>query len=158
MIKIKLSELDAPVKMERNCIARMKDFIEDERWHSERLLVLYGLPETGKDMLAKQILSYYRNSVKCSVYEVEETDTMEDIYQLLERIQEQDKDRVRQIIWFRPAFLIYLQHIFGLSLYQVLIPLRFIMQGTMNCLTGRLTYIQRISRLRSIAVCLDPKV
>ena len=101
MIKIKLSELDAPVKMERNCIARMKDFIEDERWHSERLLVLYGLPETGKDMLAKQILSYYRNSVKCSVYEVEETDTMEDIYQLLERIQEQDKDRVRQIIWFR---------------------------------------------------------
>ena len=52
----------------------------------------------------------------------------------------------------RPAFLIYLQHIFGLSLYQVLIPLRFIMQGTMNCLTGRLTYIQRISRLRSIVI------
>ena len=98
MIKKELTGITASDKRERFGIKKIKAFIEDERRHACRVLVLYGLAGTGGATLAQQVLGFYKGSAECIAYEVQDTDSMDDIYDMLEEV---DRKGTRQIIWLK---------------------------------------------------------
>ena len=100
MLQKVLSEISVSNKRERFGIRKIKEFIENERWHESRVLALRGLPGTGNSVLVGQVMECYKESVLCLVYEVQDTDRMHDIYDVLEDLREKNRDK-RLIIWLQ---------------------------------------------------------
>lgn len=100
MIKKDLCSLSVVTGMkERYGFEKIKEFIDNRDSHAKRVLILYGFDHTGKTTLAKQALAFYKDSKECIVYEVQETDTMRDIYDILEELR--NGEEVSRIVWFQ---------------------------------------------------------
>lgn len=100
MLQNALSEISVSNKRERFGIKKIKEFIENERWHESRVLALCGLPGTGNSVLVRQAMECYKESALCLVYEVQETDSMDDVYDVLEDLREKNRDK-HLIIWLQ---------------------------------------------------------
>lgn len=75
----------------RRCYKKAVDFLEESSGFSGRILTLYGLRRTGKTVLMKQLASNFGID---HIYEAEESDTMKDVYDILDKEREKNKPRM----------------------------------------------------------------
>ena len=80
MIKRDIEKFDVKDKKERYAVEKVRSFIDGNEALNGNILILYGLRRTGKTTIMEQAISTYKDKELCEFYEVQEKDTMQDIY------------------------------------------------------------------------------
>lgn len=83
MIKRNVEDFRLQGKKERDFVSEIKTFVKGERCYNGNILVLHGLRRTGKSIAMEQVVSELSEQMKCAFYEVEDTDTMSEIREIL---------------------------------------------------------------------------
>lgn len=91
MKRVDVSYADIEKFNKRRSFDDAVNFLEESQGRSGRILTLYGLRRTGKTVLMKQLACKYGVD---HIYEAEETDTMKDVYNILDKEREENHPKM----------------------------------------------------------------
>ena len=80
MFKRDISKFNVKDKKERFAVQDVRDFIESDKALDGNILIIHGLRRTGKTTIMQQVLANYSDINVCEFYEIQEKDTMQNIY------------------------------------------------------------------------------
>jgi GTPase SAR1 family protein len=83
MINRVLADIKTDGLLKRDAYYSIERFIDDEKCYLGKILVLYGLRRTGKTTLMEQIISNKKDEYNCAFYQIEKSDSINDVKQLL---------------------------------------------------------------------------
>jgi predicted AAA+ superfamily ATPase len=83
MFKKDISKINVKDLKKRDVFSKVFDFVMGDECLNGKILVLYGLRRTGKTTIMEQVINAYPNPDECTMCEMEDGDSMEDIKYLL---------------------------------------------------------------------------